>query len=318
MAAAKKRSKKATPIKKAATTRRTAAKGRVGLDTSRAWSLDEIERELTPVSAARVAAVRDAIVRAYGDDKLVELGTGFRTEEIVAVAPNVVAAALLAVRKLGRAPQGLALELLTLAVSEARELARLDLAHEQQLRDVASEIAGRREALKTSRATALRERRAVATHLLRNVLPRDAPQRAELERAAGKAATASSVVASVRTVARILADARRDESLVVVLDSYGYDDALVARLEALAAETERLSGTSATLTPPQAVDQRTLDRHDGLVLAILRAIVSALRDAQRAGAPISLPPLAGLERLLVPSRDDEQDDEEPEPVAPAS
>ncbi|UJR81568.1 hypothetical protein [Sandaracinus amylolyticus] len=317
MAATKKTKKTTKVAAKKRATKKAPTRAAVGLDTSRAWSLDEIERDLPPTSEARVAAVREALARAYGNEKLVDIGATYRTEEILAVAPNVAASALHALRTLDPPPRGLAPELLRLLVVEGRELARIDLAYEQQLRDVASEIAGRRDALKVAKGRALRERRVVATHLARNVVALDSPHRAELQRASAKAPTASAAVASARTVARILEELRADPQHTLVLDAYGYDDALVARLRELADETERLAGTGAALTPPQHIDQRALDRQDGLVLAILRAIVGALRNAQSEGASISLPSLGGLERFVVSARDASEDEEgeDEEPAA---
>ncbi|UJR82048.1 hypothetical protein [Sandaracinus amylolyticus] len=311
MATAKKNTKK-TP-----SPRRPAA-GSTPIDTSRAWSLEELDPHLPPVRDEDLALVKESLIRAQSNEGLIALGAGFRTEHILAVAPGFAAGAMLAVRALGKPPAGLAIELLPLLVRETRELQRVNLAFEQQRRDVASEISGRREQLKAATSRALRARRSVVLTLNRHVLPHGSKVRAELARAASKAPTPAVAVASVRTVARILGELRADPSLALVLDRYGYDEAFVAQLTSIADETERLDRAGADLTPPQRTDQRALDRQDGIVLAILRAIWWPLHDAQQDGAAITAPPLGALERLVAGSRPEDDEPEEPPPTEPTA
>lgn len=327
-AAKKAAAKRAAPKKAAERTAKSAAKGaaKSALDPSRAWSLEELQAHLPNVDPAVVAQVRESIVRAQGEDGLLALGTSFVTDDILAAVPGFTVGALLALQGRKTTIAGLAPALLPLLVRETRELARVNTAFEQQLRRVSSAISGRRAQLKRANSEALVARRAVVRVLLQSVLPHDAPARAVLERAAGRARTPAATVASVRTVAEELATLRRDAAYTALLDSYGYGDDHVTYLNELADALERLATQGAGLTPPQETDQRALDLQDGLVLAILRAIWQPLRDARASGQSLPLPPLGALERMFVrsePSGGDEElseeDGAEPaaSPAAPA-
>lgn len=112
-----------------------------------------------------------------------------------------------------------------------------------------------------------------------------------------------------------------DERLVRTIDDYGFGDAYVERLRGLADEVERLADMGAALTPPQSTSQRVLDRQDGLVLAIMRAIFIPLRHARAEGARIELPPVGAVERMFErssggadPSDDDDAEDDAPPPA----
>ncbi|UJR81890.1 hypothetical protein [Sandaracinus amylolyticus] len=309
MATAKKKTTRKTP-----TPRRPSAPSTI--DTSRAWSLEELGPHLPALRDEDLALVREALIRAQSNEGLIALGAAFRTEDILAVAPSFAAGALFAIQSIAKPIPGLAPELLALLVREALELGRVNLSFEQQRRDVSTAILGRREELKSTNSRALRIRRSVALTLNRHVVPHGSKVRVELARAAAKAPTPASTVTSVRTVARVLVDLRKEPALVPVLDRYGYDEAFVGELEALAGEIERLDRAGAELTPPQRVDQRALDRQDGIVVALMRAIWWPLHDAQQDGSGIAPPPLGALERLVAGSRPEDDDEALVEPAPP--
>ena len=298
-AASKKAASKKTVAKKAP--RRAAEKTVFDeLDPSLGWSLDEVEPHLPEVPEGHVAMLRAGILAAQTEEQLVTLGAGFRTEDILAAAPTFTVGSLLAVRRLGRPPPGLGLAFFPLLVREARALGVANQSFEQQLRDVASTISGRRAGLKEANSRALAARRGVAQTLLRSVLPSTSEHRAELEQAAAGADTYAATVASVRSVARILTTLRAaGETQASLLAHLGYTEAYVEELLELAGEVERLSTQGAGLTPPQKTDQRTLDAQDGLVLTIMRAIWTPLREARSRGASVRLPPVGALERLFI-------------------
>ncbi len=287
------------------------------LDPSREWSLEEVEAHLPKFDVGQLARVRDALVRAHGDEGLVALGASFATEDILAAVPGFLVGTVLALEKVGSRVSGLAMALVPLLLTETRELDRVNNAFELETRSMGSEIAGRREKLKRTNSRALRERRAVGRTLLRSVLASDDPRRASLERAAAKAATPAATVASVRTVARILEDVRQTKAAADLLDDYGYSKEYVTKLNALADEVEALSKSGAAAMPPLLTNQRALDRQDGLVLAIVRAIWAPLREAaQETQGAIGLPPLGALERLVMNTSNGE-DDDTPAPVEPS-
>lgn len=310
----KKQAREGAVAKRApATKRRTSpAKSASGgtLDPSKEWSLDQLERHLPPVDPAAVAELRAALLSAQSTEQLLGIGTTFRTEDILAAAPPFAVGTLLALRKLEETPPGLAPELVPLLVQEAKELTRLDAAFEQESRDVAMNIGGRREQLKHAKSRALRARRGVVRTLLRGIVPVGSAQRARLERAGAKAATPAATAASVRSVASVLAELNDDPKVARVLARYRYTRAHVDHLESLAVEVERLGAQGAALLPPQRTDQQALDRQDGLVCVLIRAIWWALRDALDEGAPIRMPPLGGLERLVLRTREDEAEEED--------
>jgi hypothetical protein len=291
------------------------------LDPSLEWSLDEVEPYLKPVSEEQIARVRAAIVRAMSEDELVALGSTQRSEVIIGAAPPFTIGTLLALELHGSTPLGLAPALPTLLVREARNLANLDRKYEQEHRDVSTTISGRREGLKVANSKALSRRRSVAQTLLRYVVPAsDAVRRAQLEAASAGAKTPSATIASTRSVARVLAELRTDETLRPVLDDYGYTDAVVTELNELAADVKRRADQAASVRPPQKASQRALDMQDGLVLAIMRAIWDALREARADGAAFALPPARGLERHFSIATSTAQDsvEEEEEEVDPAT
>jgi hypothetical protein len=328
----KKKVAKKTASKKKAVAKKTASKKKVAkkaprktaekaildeLDPSLGWSLDEVEPHLPEVPEDHVAMLRAGILGAQTEEQLVTLGAGFRTEDILAAAPSFTIGSLLAVRRLGRPPPGLGLAFFPLLVREARALGVANQSFEQQLRDVASTISGRRAVLAAANSKALAARRGVAQTLLRSVLPSTSEHRAELEQAAAGADTYAATVASVRSVARILTALRAaDPTQASLLAHLGYTPEYVEELLVLASEVERLSMQGAGLTPPQKTDQRALDAQDGLVLTIMRAIWTPLREARSRGSSIRLPPVGGLERLFIStsSPGSETDEDEPAPT----
>ncbi len=247
-----------------------AAKGE--LNPSLEWSLDEVEKYLPEVPDGAYQRVRASLIGAAGDGALIALGTSFRTEDIYASAAPFAVGGLLALRKLGDPPVGLPLALFPLLVHEGQELGRVNASFEQEQRDVDAEISGRRARLKLKNGEALRSRRGAVQTLLRYVVPADSPKRAELEAAGAGVDSYAGTVASVRTVARVLGELRKDDALRPVLDDYGYTAAKVADMRALADEVERLNALGAGLKPPLMTTQHALDRQDGLVLTIMRAI----------------------------------------------
>ena len=307
--AARKSAARKTPTKRAASLAKSAPTWDV-LDPTQEWSLDQLERHLPDVEAAVVAELRDALVSAQSMERLLGIGTDFRTEDILAAAPSFTVGTLLALRELDEPPPGLALELVPLLVQEAKELARLDAAFEQESRDVSMNIGARREQLKRAKSRALRARRGVVRTLLRGIVPVRSAQRTRLERAAAKASTPAAVAASVRSVAKVLAELHKDPKVARVLNRYRYTNAHVEHLEALAVDVERLGAQGAARLPPQRTDQQALDRQDGLVCVIIRAIWWALRDAVDEGATLRMPPLGELERLVLRTREDEVEEEE--------
>lgn len=313
--AKKKQAPKGAVAKRAAATkqRTSPAKSASGdaLDPSKEWSLDQLERHLPPVDPAAVAELKAALLSAQSTEQLLGIGTTFRTEDILAAAPPFAVGTLLALRKLDEAPPGLAPELVPLLVQEAKELARLDAAYEQESRDVSMNIGGRREQLKHAKSRALRARRGVVRTLLRGIVPVGSAHRTRLERAGAKASTPAATAASVRSVAKVLAELNADPKVARVLARYKYTRSHVEHLESLAVDVERLGAQGAALLPPQRTDQRALDLQDGLVCVLIRAIWWALRDALDEGAPIRMPPLSGdLERLVLRTREDEAEDED--------
>ena len=295
--AAKKPAAKKTVAKKAVA--ETASLIERELDPSLEWSLHEVEPYLKPVSEEQIARVRASILRAVSEDDLVALGATHTTEDIIAAAPPFTIGTILALEQHGSTPSGLAPALPTLLVREARNLANLDRKYEQEHRDVWTSISGRREGLKAANSKALNRRRAVAQALLRYIVPAsDRARRAQLEAAAAGAKTPAETIASTRTVARVLAALRQDETLKLVLDDFGYTDAVVTELNDLAADVKTQSDLAGGLRPPQKTSQRALDMQDGLVLSIMRAIWDPLREARTAGAAFALPPARGLERFF--------------------
>ncbi len=303
----KKATSKKAPAKKS-TAKKAAGKPADALDPSLEWSLEEVEKHLPAVSDGEYQRVRSSLLRATSNEALSVLGTSFRTEDIFASAAPFAVGGLLALRKLGQPPPGLPRALFPLLVHEAQELGRMNASFEQEQRDVSAGISGRRAKLKRANSQALRGRRSVMQTLLRYVLPVDSPKRAELEAAGAGVDNHAGTVASVRTVARVLADLRKDEALRPVLDDYAYTDATVEWLLGLASDVEQLSAQGAGLRPPLATNQAMLDRQDGLVLTIMRAIWDPLRDARADGASIELPPTGSIDRFFnaSTSNDDEK------------
>ena len=315
-ASAKKASAKKAVAKTAAA--KPASAIQAELDPSLEWSLDEVEPYLKSVPEEQIARVRAAIVRAMSEDDLVALGSTQRSEVIIGAAPPFTVGTLLALELHGSIPLGMAPALPTLLVREARNLANLDRKYEQEHRDIWTTIAGRREGLKVANSKALSRRRSVAQTLLRYVVPAtDAVRRAQLEAASAGAKTTSATIASTRSVARVLAELRKDETLRPVLDDYGYTDAVVTELNELAADVKRQADLAAGVRPPQKASQRALDMQDGLVLAIMRAIWDALREARADGAAFAMPPARGLERHFSISTSTKQESVEEE-VDPAT
>ena len=302
---------KATKKTSKKTVQKTAAAD--GLDSSREWSLDEVEAHLPKVSAGDVDALREALLEAQTEEQLATLGSGYRTEDILAAAPTFTVGGLYAMGKLGGPPPGLAPGYFPLLLRETRELDRLNTQYEQQARDVTATISGRRALLKSANSAALDARRNVAQTLLRTVVPVRSKHRAELEKAAAGADSYAGTVASVRSVARIVTALREDPKLAKVLDQLGYTAAYVDELRGLADEVERLTKQGAGLTPPQKTDQSVLDAQDGLVLIIMRAIWAPLRDAKSRGRRVRLPRVGGLARFFSSASGD-TGDEEPAPI----
>lgn len=199
--------------------------------------------------------------------------------------------------------------LLPLFIDEARKLERINAAFEQELLTVSSRISGLRARLKTISSSALRSRRAVAQILMSNVLALFGAPRGPGP-GGGQSAEVRRRGASVRGVANILEKLLADPELAKALALYEYTAAHVAHLRAPADEVEALAKRGTELTPPQETDQRALDRQDGLVLAIMRAIWVPLRAAKNDGAAVSLPAVGALERLFIRSSSDAGDDGE--------
>lgn len=317
-AVAKKAISKEAVSKKATSKKKPAARAEA-LDPSRKWSLEQAEKHLPAVSEEEIERLRAAVSRATADADLIALGAGYRTEDILASAPPFVVGSVLALKILGRRPEGMPRALLPLVVREARNLDRMNALYEQEQRDSSTSISGLRAELKLANAKALRRRRLVAQTLLRYVLPTDSPKRAEMEKASAGAKTWAETVASVNAVARVLAELRKDSALTAILDDYEYTEATVDELRALAADVKRLSSQGATLKPPQETNQRRLDRQDGLVLTLMRAVWDPLRDAKQDGAAIELPPTGSVDRFFnPPASSGESEDVTPEPTDSAS
>ena len=288
------------------------------IDPSRQWSLDELTPHLPDVKPAELAALRDGIVAAQTDDEIVALGAGYRTEDILAAVPGFLVQTILALHSHGRPVRGLATGLVALLHAETQTLFRFNAAYEEQTRVVGARIAGRRADLRSANSKGLRARKAAARVLRTSILPAGHRARAAVERAAARAETPAATVASVRTIAELIHELREDAKLRLLLDEYGYGEAALAELRGLADTIETLDKAGAGLTPPVEMSQRALDHQDGLVLTLLRAIWTPLRDAREEGAAIALPPLGAITRLVARGDvNDGEDVEGDEPAAPS-
>lgn len=338
--AAKRTSAKRTAAKKAATktarstgrtpkkTRRRAAKAAspaLSKNTSRSsrstieLSLEQIAERLPSAPPEHVDALYESLLEAQPEPLLIEKGTEFRTEDILAAAPGFAAGVLAVIEKLSRRMSplpGVGPASLALFVREAMKLRDLNLTFEQQAREIGSNVSRQRAELKLANSRALQARRGTAQALLRAVVPRNSGDHEALVVASRKAGTPAATVASTNAVAAILERLRQDERHRRVLDVLHYDDEHVQKLRALAADVERLAAGGGQLMPPRSVDQKALDLQDGIVLAIMQLIWAPLRDARASGVNVSLPPVGKLARFFIrssaPFASDDGEDEDDE------
>lgn len=197
-------------------------------------------------------------------------------------------------------------------LNESRELHRLHMRFEQERTDVGATISGRRVELKMANSRALNARRNLAQTLLWSVVQANSKHRAELERAAAGTDTYAETVASAPSCASRVSFAKM----------------LGSRVCSTASTPTRSTSRSSRATPtrlrvsrekaPQLTSQTTLDRRNGLVCAIMRAIWVPLRDARADGAAIRLPPVGALERLFISRPRQTPDEEKPPPVPPSN
>jgi hypothetical protein len=283
------------------------------------YSLEELERVLPPGDPVSRAALRRMIVAANTPEELVGLGASYRTEDILSAVPSVLAQMLVQVKRLSvagvRPPRGYHDNVARLLLEETMTLRDLNIAYEEQLRTTGGLTLNRRAALKTTNGQGIRSRRAVGRALSKLVLSASASVRAELERAVGKATNPIETVASLRAVANILTETRAAATAGEreVMTELGLGEADAAKLRTLADEIVRLADAAGGAIPPQSVDQRALDRQDGMVLTLVRALYHAFRDAYDEGKDV-VPPKLGpkLDRLVmrVEGEDADVDEEE--------
>ena len=281
-------------------------------------SLEELDAVMPRGDAAAQAMLRRMVLGASTPETLTTLGQGYRTEDILAAVPLVLAQVhqqITRLKKKGAAlPEGYSEDLGRLVLAETLALRGLNVAYEEQLRATSGVALNRRAALKTANSHGMHLRRSVARKLERMVLAAGSSARAELERAAAASSGPASTVASLRAVAKVLDDTRRTASAEQrrTMDGLGLSDARSAALRAQADEILRLSDAGAGPMPVQAVDQRALDQQDGLVLTLLRELYLTFRDAEDEGldvARIKLGPK--LERFVSrPGGEAEDEDEE--------
>lgn len=268
------------------------------LATTDNWTIDTLREALGPPDPA----LAPALLQHFREDDLAKYGNSVASERLLRATPTIVSSTLQTLAPLDAANVGLVLlppGIFAAIVDEAAKVpalaAQVMVASKKATVSVVAWKASRKAARQEAVATRDRIVRAVGQAL-------GATHGAVLKATAGNADDDGALVQGITDLADSVEQTLSTGSPAAraSLGRYCVDAACVTQLRA-AASAVKAVGIAPAPAPSNAL-QRTLDLQEGRVLALLDAVVGAMRSARASNKAIPLPDLGPLRAWFMPPR----------------